>query len=219
MAVSPELVLHAPGVRNGVLLVWRFSEPVACLSSAPVGGGPGTLHWLLYIGVALDYGRHDLAAHANELAGTLGLAGNGAALFTAADVSCWVAAEEAAVSVHATVGVSIPTWAADVDHAGPDPRGSAWHPGTINLVAQLPVVLQPAAAVNAVMTMTEAKAQALLEAGVPGTGTASDAVVVTWPESHGAEGAEPFAGPRSEWGARLARATHRAVFDGLKGWR
>ena len=60
--------------------------------------------------------------------------------------------------------------------------------------------------------MAEAKTQALVERGVPGTGTASDAVCIVCPVD-GDE--EPFAGPRSPWGARLARATHGCVLAGL----
>jgi adenosylcobinamide amidohydrolase len=88
--------------------------------------------------------------------------------------------------------------------------------GTINLVVSLPVRLTEAALVNAVMTATEAKTQALLEAGVPGTGTASDALCVACP----ADGnAEQFAGPRARVGAGLARAVHGAVADGVaRGW-
>jgi adenosylcobinamide amidohydrolase len=64
--------------------------------------------------------------------------------------------------------------------------------------------------VNAVATATEAKVQAMIEAGVPGTGTASDAIAVCCPPG----GREPYGGPRSEWGARLARAVHAAVATG-----
>ena len=46
--------------------------------------------------------------------------------------------------------------------------------------------------------------------GVPGTGTASDAVVLAWPREGVAP--EPFAGPRAPLGAALALATHDAVF-------
>ncbi|GAA3144328.1 adenosylcobinamide amidohydrolase [Nonomuraea salmonea] len=42
----------------------------------------------------------------------------------------------------------------------------------------LPVAMTDAALVNTVMTVTEAKTQAMLEAGFAGTGTASDAVCV-----------------------------------------
>jgi adenosylcobinamide amidohydrolase len=84
--------------------------------------------------------------------------------------------------------------------------------GTINVIAFLPAPLVDAALVNAVMTATEAKAQALAEAGVPGTGTASDALCVLTPR----EGpAQPFGGPRSTLGAPLARAVHAAVRDGV----
>lgn len=55
-------------------------------------------------------------------------------------------------------------------------------------------------------------AEALREAGIPGTGTASDAVCVLCPTGGPVE---PFAGPRSLWGSRLARAVHAAVRAGL----
>ncbi len=176
-------------------------------ASAPVGGGSSRPDWLLNIGVPHDYDRVDLADHVAELTRELGLGGRGAALFTAAEVSCVQRSSCGDVVAHATVGVTKPTWAAD-------PAGgyTSWAPGTINLVAQLPVALEPAAAVNAVVTMTEAKAQALHEAGVPGTGTASDAVVVVWPVDGPRE---PFAGPRSVWGGRLAQAIHSAVGSGI----
>lgn len=186
---------------------WVFDTPRAVLSSAPVGGGHAAIDWLLNIGVAGDYDRIDLGEHARDVAGRLGLQGTGAAMITAVDVHRMVRADDGGAVADATVGVTRPTWAADDD----DAHGE-WEPGTINIVVQLPVALSPAAAVNAVMTATEAKAQALIEAGVPGTGTASDAVAVVWPATLPVE---PFAGPRSTWGARIARAVHAAVRDGL----
>jgi adenosylcobinamide amidohydrolase len=80
-------------------------------------------------------------------------------------------------------------------------------------VAIVPERLSNAAMVNAVMSVTEAKAQALWDAGVSATGTASDAICVLCPD-HGS--AHPFGGPRSQWGARLARAVHRAVLNGCR---
>ena len=77
------------------------------------------------------------------------------------------------------------------------------------------VALDPGAAVNAVMTATEAKAQALADRGVPGTGTATDAVIVVWPEEGAAE---RFAGPRSQWGSRIGRAVYQAVWAGSRAW-
>ncbi len=190
------------------MLEWRFTNRPMALSSAPVGGGWRRLDWALNVGVDLAYSRTDLDGHGREVASELGLTGDGAVLFTAADVTRCTSADEDGVLVDTTVGITSPTWA-----AAPDGASSAWHAGTINIVVQLPVALGPAAAVNAIITVTEAKSQALLDASVPGTGTASDAVVVCWP----AEGdPQPFAGPRSEWGARTARAVYAAVTSGIE---
>ena len=194
-------------------VVWSFTEPVAAISSAPVGGGTAALDWVLNIGVTDGYRRTDLPEHAREVATKLGLSGTGAALLTAADVRRIVRAEDHGVVVDATVGVTKPTWAADDDGVHARRDGDTWIPGTINIVVQCPVALSPAAAVNAVMTATEAKTQALVEADIPGTGTASDAVLVCWPPTLPAE---DFGGPRSVWGARIARATHAAMVEGLE---
>jgi adenosylcobinamide amidohydrolase len=200
-------VVHLVAPAAQPVLVWRFEPTLCALSSAPVGGGPAMLAWICNIGVDLDYDRTDLDRHASEVATEAALSGPGAALFTAADTTCWHRAGDGEVVADATVGLTQPTWA-----AGANGSFSPWSPGTINLVAQLPVGLDPAAAVNAVMTLTEAKSQALLEAGVPGTGTASDAAVVCWPAE---VATERFAGPRSPWGSRLARAVHSAVAAGI----
>jgi adenosylcobinamide amidohydrolase len=96
---------------------------------------------------------------------------------------------------------------------GPADRELApvWRPGTINIIVSVPVPLRDAAYVNAVMTATEAKTQALLDAGFRATGTASDAICIAAPA---AGEPEDFAGPRALWGARIARAVHSAVHAG-----
>ena len=210
-------------------LVWRFDQSTEAISSAAVGGGMTLIEWMVNIGVDRGYARIDLDAHAAEVAAELGLRGSGIALFTAADMERYSKAECEGVVAHATVGVSKPTWAAardmpvtapgellgaDSRDAGSAGADSADEPdmGTINIVAQLPVGFEPGAAVNAVMTITEAKTQALAECGVNGTGTATDAVVATWPAT---ARRERFCGPRSHWGRRLALAAHAAVRDGL----
>jgi adenosylcobinamide amidohydrolase len=189
------------------MLVWRFPQPMTVASTASVGGGVGTRRWVINAQVGSDYLRHDQAKHAKELAKSAQLTGTGVGMFTAADVRRVRLAVDGGVQAEATVGLTHPTWAADVDGAH---NGA---PGTINIVAFLPVRLAPAALLNALCTATEAKAQAMFETGVPGTGTASDAIAIACP----AEGdAEPFAGPRSVWGARLARAVHAAVLSGAR---
>lgn len=208
--LEPERLTH-PDDGTGVarpLLVWRAPEPFRCASSAALGGGLGDRAWVLNAEVSIDYARDDPADHLASIAAHVGLpAGWGAALMTAAPVLDVAVAVDDGVGCAATVGVTLPTWA-----AAPDAGWDRVPPGTINLVCTVPVPLADAALVNAVVTATEAKTQALLDAGVPGTGTPSDAVVVCCPPG----GHEPYAGPRSIWGARLARAVHAAVAEGLR---
>ena len=214
MGVEP-IVRVTEAAPRGALL-WCWAAAVTALSSAPVGGGLSRPDWLVNIGVDSGYGRTDLAGHAAEVTAGLDLPGQGMALFTAAPVDRFTRCAADGVTVHATVGVSHPTWAAPRDlspgGAGAPGQGPP-EPGTINVVIQVPVALDGGAAVNAVITATEAKTQALLEVGVEGTGTATDAVVVVWPS---AGIPERFAGPRSPWGERIARCVHAAVRAGLE---
>ena len=205
---DPRLTTHTTCGESRPALVWHLDAPRLTASSAPVGGGLRRSSWVLNAQVPLKYERHDLDAHAAELATELGCAGPGVAMLTAASIDVPQRHEDGGVSCWATVGISKPTWAADTDDAV-----SPWAPGTINVVVDVPVRLSDAALLNAIVTVTEAKSQALFERGVPGTGTASDAVCILCPVDGPAE---PFAGPRSPWGSRLARAVHTAVAKGLR---
>jgi len=208
--LEPERATHADdgAGRTRPVLVWRSAAPFRCASSGALGGGLGDRSWVLNAEVTLDYERPDPEAHLVEIAAGLALPpGAGTALMTAAPVLDVEVASDGGARCAATVGVTRPTWA-----SGPDDTWNPWLPGTINLVIAVPAALSDAALVNAVVTATEAKTQALLDAGVPGTGTASDAVVVCCPPG----GTEPYGGPRSTWGARLARAVHAAVEGGTK---
>lgn len=190
-------------------LWWRCDPPRLALSSASVGGGLRELGWVLDIAVDHDYRRTDLTAHATEVAAPLGLSGPGTALFTAVPVERVTEAEEGGVRAWSTVGVTRPTWPADrAALAGAGHR----LPDTVNIVVAVPVRLGHDALVQAALGATEAKAQACLEAGLPGTGTASDALVVLG----GASGRpETFGGVRSVWGSRVALAVHAVVAAGL----
>lgn len=101
--------------------------------------------------------------------------------------------------------------------SGPDGDPPARAPGTINIVVSLPrsAPLSPSALVQAVGTITEAKSQVLVQAGVPGTGTASDAVVVLSAPLGRHGDLVAFAGVRSEWGQLVAQAVHTVVAAGL----
>ncbi len=211
--LAPELL--APTALHRGLLVWRWPTPMTLLTSSSVHGGMRECTSLINFGVDLMYGRTDLAAHANEIGAELGLTERSPALLTAANVHEYGTGEFGGVLANATVGVTKPTWAAD--------PGGGWNHyvlGTINIVVQVPVRLSTAALVGAVITVTEAKAQALIEHRVPGTGTASDAVAIVCPgQRDPGGGEEPFAGPRSAWGSQIALAAHAAVTDGLVSGR
>jgi adenosylcobinamide hydrolase len=209
-AIEPELFEHGePGAR-WALLEWRFPEPLLAVSSAPLGGGLGRRAWVINAQVPRSYARLDPEDHLRELASERGLVGPGVGMMTAVDVRRTWREQDGGARVDVSVGITAPTWAA-APEGRPDHPGIS--PGTINVVGIVPERLSSAAMVNAVMTVTEAKTQALLDAGVPATGTASDAVCVLCPD-HGS--AHPFGGPRSQWGGRLARAVHRAVLAGCR---
>lgn len=192
-------------------LVWRLPTATNTVATTVLGGGLGVRTWMVSAQVDHDFHHPDPAAHVSELAHGLELpAGEGVGFLTAASVLDVTSYDEDGARCDATVGISVPTWA-----AAPGADGRAWRAGTINLVCWVPASMSDAALVNLLVTATEAKAQALFEAGVPGTGTASDAVAVCCPPG----GDERYGGPRSKWGARLARAVHGAVTAGLPARR
>jgi adenosylcobinamide hydrolase len=158
----------------------------------------------------MDYGRADPDVHLAQIAADLGLRGDGVGLMTGVDVRGHRRIHDDGVDAVVTVGLGAPAWAAAPDG---DLRREAV--GTINALVRVPVRLSDAALVNAAATATEAKAQALWDIGVDATGTASDAIAVLCsPDGP----AEPFGGPRSTWGARIARAVHAAVREGGRDW-
>jgi adenosylcobinamide hydrolase len=206
--VDMQVRLRQEGGRSLPVLVWRAPAPVRVVATAPHGGGIGVRRWVVNAQVPQSYGRRDPDHHLARLGVSLGLPGRGVGMLTAADVRTVSTCTDAGVEVSATVGLGHPTWA-----AAPDVSQPVSLVGTINLVVLLPEALSDAALVNAVATATEAKSQALWEAGVDGTGTATDAVCIACPQ----EGpAHAFGGPRSVWGARVARAVHAAVLGGLR---
>ncbi|MFD5203013.1 adenosylcobinamide amidohydrolase [Streptomyces sp. NPDC058375] len=195
-------------------LVWRLGPGVRVCSSAVLGGGIGPRAWILNAQVPGGYPRLDPDRHLAEIAAAEGLTGPGAGLMTAADVAAYTTAHDGGVTATVTAGLGVRGWAAAPELSA-DVPAAPFRPGTVNIVVTLPLALSDAALVNAVATATEAKVQALLDAGLDCSGTPTDAVCVAAPEP-GRDGGEPFAGPRSTWGARIARAVHGAVLAGAR---
>jgi len=204
--VRPELVFREEDGRSAPLLVWRLPGAFPTISSGPLGGGIGPRRWVINATVPMSYDRDDPDAHLAEMATGLGLDGPGAGLMTGVDVARMIETTDSGVRVWATVGLGKP-----IQAAVPEPVEQDAVVGTVNIIAYVPARLSDAALVNAVATVTEAKAQALTELGYAATGTATDAVCVVVPPD-----GEPqqYGGPRSRWGAPLARAAYEAVFIG-----
>ena len=235
--MHPRLTARVEQSRPMPVLLWQFAEPRLCISSGPLGGGIGARDWVVNATVPLDYDRTDPRSHLTEIGTALNLVGTGCGLLTAVDVTRHHLATDSGVHATATVGLSSPAWAAAPDRhfrrelpSGvrttafadyqtveyrPLTDGDEYRVGTINIVVAVPVRLSEAALVNAVATATEAKVQALYETGVRATGTASDAIVVHCPTDGTAE---TYGGPRSAFGARIARAVHAAVLTGARFW-
>ncbi len=174
-------------------------------SSAVLGGGIGPRTWILNAQVPGGYPRLDPDTHLAEIAAAEALAGPGAALMTAADVTAYTVAADEGVTATVTSGLGVRGWAADpaagID--GPPP------PGTVNIVVTVPVALSDAALVNAVATATEAKVQALLDAGLDCSGTPTDAVCVAAPEPGPGAAAQPFVQPALAVGIATRQSSAR----------
>jgi adenosylcobinamide hydrolase len=198
-------------------LVVEFGGARRCLSSAVLGGGlRAATHWL-NLQVGHGYARLDPDMHLAEEAGARGLDPRAViGMLTAANVHAVQASACRLAGAHATVGISQPLAA-----AGRLPRRVA-PVGTINVLVVVDAALSDAALAAAVQTATEAKAQALADAGIraanhhgAATGTATDSICVA--ALPGAR--EPFAGPVTPVGAAIASTVHATVLAGARAHR
>lgn len=199
-------------------VVLTTTEPFRALSSAVWGGGLVSAQSIVNLHVGLYDPCADPPAMLEQYARTHRLPGPCVGLLTGAWTEHATVGEENAAGIRtvavATVGLSNRT------AAGRAPV-SPWRHGTINTIVVVDADPEPAALVNAVMTVTEVKGLVLNEAGVRDpaghavTGTSSDAIVVA------ATGRGPrarFGGPVSELGWSIARAAGAALETGIRGW-
>jgi adenosylcobinamide hydrolase len=87
-------------------------------------------------------------------------------------------------------------------------------PGTINILVAVNQPLEPAGLANAIITITEAKTAAMMDTGVRGTGTTSDAVAIACRRGKGTL----FAGTATDVGIAIARSVRRAVGESIRKW-
>lgn len=203
--------------------LWLESgRPWESLSSAVFGGGRRSgIRAAANVTVGSGYDGRDPARDVERRLRQAGVPEPAVGMMTAVDVRTarWTVAEgpKGRWLVTATAGI------ANAFCAGERPQWpdeGPGRPGTINIIAAFEGTLSEAAAVNAMITLTEVKARVLRERGVvcaqsglPATGTSTDAAAVLF-----RPGGEkiPYAGPGSRAGAVLAAAVHRVLGEALE---
>jgi len=196
--------------------VWvRSATPLRVLASAVVGGDLDATRHVINMRVRHGYDSDDPGGDLRAFARSRGIGEPFVGLMTAAPTHrariVWEEADGIRAGAIATVGLGVPVAAGLTSPV-------AWQPSTINLIVLLDAALERAAAVNGVITATEAKVGALTEAGIvtadgtPATGTITDAVVLAWT---GRGPRVPYLGPGTVAGWCLARAVRQAALQGI----
>jgi adenosylcobinamide hydrolase len=199
--------------------VVRSDRPLLTVSSAVLGGGLGQARAV----VNLHVGKNDPCVDAAGMLARFAARRAVPSPFVGLLTSAWT--ERAAVAegedveypcvAVATVGLGNPVT------AGQDPV-AVWAPSTINTIIVVDADPEPAALVNAVITVTEVKVLALARAGIrapgggPASGTSTDAVVIC---ATGRGRRARFGGPVSELGWTIARAVRNAFDMGIAAWQ
>ncbi|MBI2526163.1 MAG: adenosylcobinamide amidohydrolase [Candidatus Rokubacteria bacterium] len=193
--------------------------PLRALSSAVVGGGLAQARAIVNLHVPKDDPCADPGAMVADFARRAAVPEPYVGLLT----SAWT--EQATVGEASGGGfaaVAVTTVGLSNRIAAGRSATLGWAPSTINTIVIVEADPEPAALVNAVITVTEVKALLLMEGGIrdgdggPATGTSTDAVVIA------ATGRGPrarFGGPASPLGWVIARAARQALGEGVRGWR
>jgi adenosylcobinamide hydrolase len=202
--------------REAVVVTAR--APLAAVSSAVVGGGLGAARAIVNLHVPKHVALPGLEARLAEFAARRGVPAPWIGLLTSASTET---AERAEVAEHGLAALAVVTVGLSNRVAAGVASAAAWAPSTINVIVVVDAAPEPAALVNAVMTVTEVKTALLAAAGVrcdDGTlasGTSTDAVVLA---ATGRGRPCRFGGPVSELGAVVARAARQALAAGIGRW-
>ncbi len=218
-----------PGVSVDIgprLVHVRSAVPLTVLSSAVVGGGSCVAREILNMHVDDQYdGRPDadLAALAQDVGAGAPFVGLMTAAYTEyarcavekRDALTVAAVVSVGLSNTSSAGVTPPyTDAGDGESGAEEARAGMTRPGTINVILLVDGALTPAAQVNAVITVTEAKTMTLRQwdvktpEGDDASGTSTDTVVVAC-TGRGEESS--YAGPATPVGWLAARAVRAAM--------
>lgn len=201
-------------------LVASFPAPQAMLSWALTRPGFATAErvaWREVRNADLPPGEEP-AALIGRLMAEAGL-GDAVTLVTSRDITRHHLAQSAVDGVTATalatVGLS------NGERVGVRSAEPVWLPGTINVLVHVSCPLAPAALVEALSIVAQARTAAVLGAevrrgGVVVTGTGTDCIVVAAPDR---PDGERFAGLHTAVGEAVGGAVLQAVADGIAVWR
>jgi adenosylcobinamide amidohydrolase len=210
-------------------LVARFPSPHDVLSWAVVGGGrrrAEVVAWHQVVNRELGPDTDPPAL----LRGRLADAGipDAVGLLTSASLAGYTDVERecdgVAARCVATVGLGNALRAGDPTGMG-STLAAAAGVGTINLLVRVSAPLAEEALAEALALAAEARALAVLEAGVrslrsglPATGTGTDCIVVAAPAASGGERLA-YAGKHTAVGHGVGAAVEEAVRTGIEAWR
>jgi len=199
-------------------VVVRADEPLTTASSAVVGGGLGRASAIVNLHVPKNF----RGEHADRVLEAFVARRSIPAPWVGLLTGAWTEkAEVATETIDGITAVAIIT----VGLSNPASAGrtavAAWLPSTINTILVVDAAATPAALVNLVMTVTEAKVMVVAEAGVrtldgdPASGTSTDAIVIA---ATGRGRRCEFGGPVSDLGWAAARAARAALSKGVDRW-
>jgi len=215
--IVPDIRDHAKYGRP--VAVVRLPSEMRSLSSAVVGGGLASAASVVIQEVPLDYDHDDPVGELSALMDELDAPRPCVGLMTAAYVRNVITVERAerngvsAVAI-VTAGTTNAVTAGERVSASVASGFAPHKAGTINIIAIVDAPLSDSGLANAVMTVTEAKTAGMADAGIAGTGTTSDAVVVLCPPG----GTAAYAGTASDAGVALARAVRAATSASIVKW-
>jgi iron complex transport system ATP-binding protein len=192
-------------------LIVQSTTPLLTVSSGIVGGGVGPIQTIINMHVHKNYNGASPANDLHALALRRGVSGPFQGFMTAVYLnkaqSVTLREGDLTVTALITAGVSNAT-AAGLS------APAALTSGTINIILLIDANLTPAALVNAVITVSEAKTASLTAHNIrtrddlPATGTSTDAVCIA---CTGRGPASDYAGPATIVGWLMARAVRQGI--------
>lgn len=167
-------------------------------ASTGIDGGIREISTVFNHTVPENFDHADPPRYLRELVASTGLGANFFGLLTAVQMRCLCIMQYDFVTVFVTAGVTNPN---------PDPN----LPHTINIIVTSREGLSDSALLETIITVTEAKAQALRSLGYEFTGTTTDAVAVACE----GETVHTYAGTFTEVGRRVYASVLRGVQEAL----